>query len=478
MRQSLAIAFVCVLVGGCSLIFNPSNLGKPADAHVDDAAIDVPPDVEVIKPADPTMLKLTEIFPATIDEGRGDSGSRPALLVMRGSNFDASDNIAIALSPDDGGDALMVTPTVAADHNFIALAVIAAVDASCHEGTKHAYTVHVNEDGATEQTLPGALTLLCHEELTQTTLDTAMLQPMYSQVNVSGSLTITGAAAAIIKSASTISITGAVTANASGQNPGPGGHAGGAIGVNGDGAGGGKTALLSGGGAGFAANGTAGGSGGAGGTMIGDLSITTYDTNYASGGAGDGTLGSLGSVGGGGGGTIELTANGDITLASIAAKGGGGAGSAGAGAGGLIVIRPLGGMTHGTVTLDVSAGSGGTAASVGRTRVDGATDSKIAAAYHGPGLGTASLISAGVQTPVVPAFGTPGNTIQGVVITRANLLTPFSYVGGLDGTGIGYGPAQATIPLTAGYNRVCLLTDGGDPTVDIAKDCIEMAFLP
>lgn len=480
----MAVAVTFVVVGGCSLIYNPDNLGKNADAKsFQDAP---PPDTEIIYPPNPADLSLMSIYPATIDEGRGSNNSRDALLVLRGSNFDGSDDLVVTLTPDDGGEAFTFDTTVGGDHNFIALSVVAPVDSTCNEGTMHTYDVAIDETGATAQTLPGALALICHDELMgsgsggsgSVALDTGTLKAIYSQVKITGALTLSGTANAIIKSASTIEIDGVISANASGQTPGPGGKPGGGIAQVGMGAGGGGTALLSGGGAGFFGPGTAGSAGGAGGAMIGDTSISSYATNYASGGGGDGTLGAIGSVGGGGGGTIELTASGDITISAVSALGGGVNAATGAGAGGVIVVRPIGGTTHGMATLNVAGGTPGTVASAGRTRVDGQTDSTIVANYHGPGFGAVPLVSAGVQVATIPMTAQTSEVVNGSVISQDGFITAFSFDGGEDLTGKGYGLGMAMVPLTAGHNRVCVVVLGGDQNTDTATDCIEMAFLP
>src|ERR1700761_3419265 len=107
MRQSLAIALVALFGGGCSLIYNPSNLGQPTDTKIfNDAPIDVPPDVEVIMPVNPTELSVMEIYPAPVDEGRGTFGGLPGLFVIRGTNFAGSGSdggLVVTLTPTDGG---------------------------------------------------------------------------------------------------------------------------------------------------------------------------------------------------------------------------------------------------------------------------------------------------------------------------------------------------------------------------------------
>src|ERR1051325_6004666 len=82
MRQSVANLTCVVLVGagGCSLIYNPNTIPKPADAVIAspaDAAVD----------ANANNLTLTDAFPKLIDEGQGDGNSRKQILVIHGTNF-------------------------------------------------------------------------------------------------------------------------------------------------------------------------------------------------------------------------------------------------------------------------------------------------------------------------------------------------------------------------------------------------------
>src|SRR5258705_560618 len=86
MRPFLAAALASSGLAGCSLIYNPNNLpGVPSEAGISiDAPPDAPPDAEIVLDADPTMLVLNTIAPSSIDEGQGDGGSRPALIVIGG----------------------------------------------------------------------------------------------------------------------------------------------------------------------------------------------------------------------------------------------------------------------------------------------------------------------------------------------------------------------------------------------------------
>ena len=69
MRQHLAKLAPAVLVGGCSLIYNPNDIDR---ARID-APIDMPQeevvDMEMRADAMPRDLMITEAFPAAILEG-------------------------------------------------------------------------------------------------------------------------------------------------------------------------------------------------------------------------------------------------------------------------------------------------------------------------------------------------------------------------------------------------------------------------
>ena len=84
MRQYLAAVVPAFLVGGCSLIYNPSNIKPVIDATdakvVDvfmqaDARIDAAP----VRDADPAMLTIDQVVPGVIYEGAGEVNSRNAL---------------------------------------------------------------------------------------------------------------------------------------------------------------------------------------------------------------------------------------------------------------------------------------------------------------------------------------------------------------------------------------------------------------
>lgn len=508
MRQSLAIATMSGLVGGCSLIFDPNNLGKPADGPP--PIIDAPVDVEVIMPANPSNIAVASIYPPTVDEGRGDHMSRPALLVLNGSNFTTLADHLTATFALMGSDAMTGSGSgiltidsidVGADHDWIALGVRVPVDKNCHEGQHYEFSVSVSEDdgmgGSAKAMLSDPFVLTCHDELDGAWTGSATLSEtkLWSEVALTGSPTFaTGGGSAFIYSASTITVAGTMTANGGTSAAGPGGQPGGAAGATGGGAGGGAAGalLMAGGGGGFETVGGMGGSQTNGGGVVGEQEIMTFTGNFASGGGGGAAVGPvLGGAGGGGGGTIALFAYGDITLGgTITANGGPGASSTeggGGGAGGLVVVRTQGTLS-GLTTVNVVGGqgmSGGGAGGNGRARFDAAmfgqsiaTTDAGSGTYYGPMPLDAPLITH-TQTPMIGAVGQGFTTAMGQVENqnKSEPIRPFSvpFSTTIPSTVMGVGP----VPLTVGYNLVCMTVPAGDlQHQEVSSNCVEMAFLP
>src|SRR6185295_10523017 len=78
MRHVVSLVVVSWL-GGCSILYNPSNIDKQMDAP--EVPIDAPID------GDPLMISVTGVRPLAITEGQGAGGSRRAVLVIEGTNF-------------------------------------------------------------------------------------------------------------------------------------------------------------------------------------------------------------------------------------------------------------------------------------------------------------------------------------------------------------------------------------------------------
>ncbi|MDQ3370097.1 MAG: hypothetical protein M3680_32165, partial [Myxococcota bacterium] len=232
MRQPVAALFVVSWLGtsaGCSLIYNPSNLAEPrADAG---------PDAEIILDADPTMLELTKVSPALVEEGRGVDGSRRAVIVVHGTQIVAGAKISLTLhgtttpygTVDDAA-------TEVADNGFmVAAPVVFPVDEALDtDVTRLDVTVTQPAGGTTtSRTLATydddapVLRVQHLDELTTTMIPAGT--HVFSRVAIpaGGLAATTITAPLVIRSVSSISITGIVQVSSFGKAPGPGGHPGG-----------------------------------------------------------------------------------------------------------------------------------------------------------------------------------------------------------------------------------------------------------
>lgn len=523
MRSALAVALASSAIAGCSLIYNPNNLpGVPGEAGID-APPDAPPDAEIVLDADPTMLMLDSVAPSTIDEGQGDGGSRPALIVIGGHQI-IDNNTTVEITADTGTALLTLgSPVIAKNGNWIAIAVTAHVDPALAKSTTRSLTVKVTQTlppelgGMTKTaSLSGKLTLIGHDELDASKLpmtggkiDSPKLDKLYSKVAISGlnPARFGGSDRAIVTSVSGIAVMD-VEANGAGGGGSAvageaGGCGGGAPGASGPcvsigGGAGTTTAVLGiggGGGGGFAVDGVkggdgGGGNGGAGGAHTGDELIVSYTENRSGGGGGGGpTLGLVAGGGGGAsGGSIELTAGGDITVGKITANGGPGqtsalAGGGGGGAGGLAMVRAGGMLVAGAVSVNGGGGGPGSgnanggAGAGGRVRWDAQTGSAptVAAGTRTVHRGPSFVLTTQVfrtTDPTISVIGTAGDRFDVSVENEGTVYT------GPNTTIAGNGMGVFSPPLHQGLNHVCILLDGGKPKASEAEKCVDVAFLP
>lgn len=501
MRQHLAKLIPAMFVGGCSLIYNVSTIAQPVIDAAPDAVADAAIDANV------SALTIDSLAPATLFEGQGDGGSRPAILVIHGSNIVTGAQVSVISL----GNPVMITvdnanAVVASASDFIAVPVTAHVDSSVHDGDMIALHVQVSQQaptGMVTQSLDGMLTLHGYEELTSlpATVSASTLKPMYSKVAVPNSTTFTGTAnqPVLIRAISSIrfgdnaNVTYDITARGGDANAGagggggPGGCAGGPAVGDGNCAGGGhhgsNPSLLNngggGGGAGFASNGTPGSGAGAGtgGLPSGEDMISLYTANQPSGGGGGGS-GTLSSGGGGGGagGVVELSAGGNVVVGNIDVSGGAGAvvgSGGGGGAGGVIMVRAGGSLATGTLTSNGGNGAGtGGAGSVGRIRWDapsGAAPTATPSAFRGPAFVTPLRITSTTLTLI----GTPNRKFDVYWTDAAGQHTGAIGVA-FDAT------SMATINpgLMRGYNRVCITLMNGMQGGPESDKCIDVAYLP
>ncbi len=512
MRQSLAIALTWFLVGGCSLIYNPNDLGKPADARTIDAPIDAP----LVRDADPSMLMVTDVEPSTIFGGQGSDSSPPATLLITGHNF--IDGFSVDIEPSSGLH-VVGTPMRSFDGNYIALQVEA--DVISGSGSQVPLTISVSEPGAPTQTISATLSnlptlegsALNYNQLTSTT--------MYARIAISAStLTFSGTPSQIyLQSVSSVTIAAPITATgatASGVNAGaagPGGCAGAAAGgaANCSGGGGGATSTDGGGGGGYATAGTPGAGESDQGSAHGNTAILNYAAdgvhtpNQSSGGGGGGNGGLLagtgGGGGGGGGGSIEIDAGGNISLASIDVSGGGGGngasglgsstGGGGGGTGGVVVIRSAAGDLKVSGTINVSGGGGGSGGtslsatggvggpgSIGRVRADVPTLPPVVPstfAHRNPTYDPATQTIYAMASVPITLHGTANDVFD---------LTDYDF-GGVDHDGepkgVAFdasGAATPTVSLRDGYNKICATLRDGAPGMSLADTCIVLVYLP
>ena len=486
MRHALANVALTVLVGGCSLIYNPSNI----DTTQRDAAIDTP--VDALVDANASELSLDSVDTPPLLEGQGDGGSRPAILVVRGSNILSTATITVQAS---SGIAMIMTvgsPAISPASTLIAIPVVAMVDPTLPSTMTVPLTVTVTQAtpmGMVSKTIGWSLQGLDELDVTgNATIDTTQPVVDFSEVNVTGQLLHTGTGKVIVHAVASITIGGTADVSASGQNAGPGGGAGGAAQGDGMGPGFGKKGTSTsrgGGGAGFITAGADGGTNtSSGGAQTGDPLITSYTTNQGSGGGGGA------ATGGGGGGTIELTAGGTLTVHQVSANGASGGGNlltgGGGGSGGVIVLRsgamatlqgPLQVMhgSGGSGTLALGAGDGGDGRD-GRIRIDApAITGATGAAHLGAMFDPAN--------PTIVTTAQPMLQLHGSMTDKFDLyLVTSSFQAASPPVTVDFGGATtasvATPQLVDGFHRVCTVPMGTNVGIPEARNCIELAYVP
>ena len=199
-------------------------------------------------------------------------------------------------------------------------------------------------------------------------------------------------------------------------------------------------------------------------------------------------------TGGAGGGSIELTADGNVTVGSITANGGNGGsasggslsgagGGGGGGAGGVVMVRAGGTITAPALSAvggsgggAVNGGGAGGAGSVGRIRFDAAagTASGTPAAHRGPAFDAATPTSVTIPSPSITLSGTDGD---GFTVSVTDQLGTQR----IDSTLQVFG-AQDTIVITPslqrGYNHLCVILENGQRDTSEGQKCIDLAMLP
>ncbi len=517
MRPYVASLGATILVGGCSLIYNPSNIDKPradaSDPTIDgstevDAAIDAPP----LADADFSMLTIEKIGPTRLYEGQGIGGSRPAILVVRGHNF--ADDATVSITP--ATDLTIGQKVISTNRDFIFVPVTVAINTAAPQTVD--LSVSVSQSGAPTQTITDQLKLEYLPELdTGTSIAISSLAPFYSRVNL-GNVSFTGTTEVKLRAASSItvgnvSVAGAQASGTTAGAAGPGGCGGGAVASTGGcsgfaGGGLGASGANGGAGGGFGMVGFEGAGGATGGAAHGNAEIVNYvagatDSNRSGGGGGGSkTGGGSGGAGGGGGGTLELTAGGNITTGTLTADGGKGGngsgglvfltdagGGGGGGSGGVILIRSVAGtITSGAISAAGGAagngaqgGGGGGAGAEGRIRIDApvAAPATNPTAYRGPAYLASTPTYVTTVNPVLTLSGTDTANLDGWLIDMdgaARYGEPVDQI-------VANGTVTVTPTLIPGYNKLCFtlapatrpLTPMPNPLADA---CIEIAYLP
>ncbi len=481
MRQHLAGILLASSVGGCSLLYNPSNIGTPMDG-MPDQPFDSPID------GNPALLSLTAAWPALLFEGQGFGGSRPAILVIEGMNI-VKQNTMVTIAPTLGETK---TPTIvvdnakletSADGTYVAVPLTIAVDRTGLLKTDLVkLDITVAQDGLTgrtSKTISAVVKVQGLAELEGALPATELSggEHLYSLVNITGPATIGQAAGSttpiLVHSTSALTIASTVTlgVNAAGITGGP---AGGNGGIGGAGTLVGTTP-------GAVGQGPAGGApSGNGGGFAADVQVPTLDVpQRGSGGSGGvGTTASAGQSGGGGGGSISLLADGDLSVGTITAIGGapaGGGSAGGGGSGGVILVRA--GHDLSATQFDVSGMTNGAA---GHARFDAGGTSVLStagAAYRGPMFVAPPVITTSAR-PAIMVAGKPLSSFRYFIqnATGSMIRGPFS--GSIPGTGpgaIGWGGADSDV-LFPGLNQLCVVVATGDASSDTAN-CMAIAWI-
>lgn len=476
--RHVASLMVVSWLGGCSLLYNPSNIDKQMDAPG--------PDSEPVYDADPTMLAITGVKPGMLVEGAGVNGSRRAVIVIDGMHM-VPDGATVAVAPTapvTKTPMVMVDNTklvVEANGTRIAVPITLPVDSNLGAADVIPMDVTVTQlaNGAmVTKTMSAAFTIKGLPELDTAAPQTFSSGPNeFSIVNLKSGATFSVATGQtspiVITSTSSLTVDAAIAVNvdAAEMTPGPAGGLGGA------------------GGAGGVLNGTTGSSGGGpakglpsggAGGFGGDPQLSTLaDPNRSSGGAGGNglSLGAKGGNGGAGGGSIMFSGDGDVSIGAISAKGAGGTTPAGAnpgggGSGGVVFVHAGGTLVLGAV--DVS-GPGAT----GRGRYDAggpATVTNAGGLFRGPSFVNAPLIVTD-ERPMIPVSGGGLKAFQFYWSNDTGQMIRGAY----RQTFPNNGTADLAFPagdggLFRGLNELCLLVENAQAASD-TKTCIRIAYL-
>lgn len=473
MRHAASVV-VFASLGGCSLIYNPGNIPTQQDG-APDAPFDAPID------SDPTMITVTGVRPLAISEGQGANGSRPAVIVIQGTNFVKSNTtVTIAPSAPVTKTPMMIVDNskldVSADGFFITVPISLPVDqrpqpTGLKDGDMIALDITVMQDapgGAVMKTLPGMLKVVGLDELTTGGAIAGGDEHVYSLVDVTTAISAVANSTMpiIIRSTSSLSIK-AFDVSGSAQMGGPEGGTGGSSG----------SVLV----AATPGTGPAPGqvSGGAGGFAVDPTVYTLGDIFRSSGGAGA-TAALGGGNGGGGGGTIMLVAGGNLSTAAGTSTGGAPTGNGGGGSGGVIVLRAGGSITTTGAMNLTGTGMGAAMGAPGKLRYDaGGTVSLMGSptGFRGPQFVDAPLV-VNAEAPMLQIVAKPQAVIKYYITNAAGTVTSNAYTVTVPDTGPGtvVNGVDAQDRLSEGLNRVCLVAGAGD-LMSKTRNCIDVAYI-
>ncbi len=478
----LGLSALAPPLAGCSWLYDEEQLPDF-----------IPPEGPIPGPI-PDAITLEQVSPAELIEGYGDGGSRPTLLVLQGREF--STETTVEITDDEGqpvpGVSLAGPISFDAYHTHLAVAVAVAAGPDLAPGTRTLKVQVTKPDGAggtVSAHLPWTLRGLPEID-TPGVVNSDSNAQLYSRVNVEGTVSVEGTGRPlVIRSTSTLRITGGFSLSSTNRTAGKaGGAEGGAAGAAGNGRSGGLGGNGNdGGGGGFATQGFGGPNAA---PPVGDALITSYAKNLSSGGGGGGLplVNPLGAVGGGSGGIIELSARGELSVGDISSNGGKGAtgllglGDGGGGTGGVIVVRS--GVKAKVGMLSALAGLGGDGdgdtnrGSVGRIRIDTpALESKEIkpAARRGSVFDPETPLVVDRDRIALRLVGSAGSQFD---IRRLNgadqplidetVLADFQ----------GSDTLTVQVPLINGFNRLCT-TPVGEGSVSLTESttCIDVAYL-
>jgi hypothetical protein len=498
MVRAQVLATAGLLAAGCSWVYDADDLRGRGDAGEPDAAIA------------PDELHIFQFAPREVLEGEGSAADdadvelvRPIPIVIVGQNLDKATSFELEVQglvePE------RVEPIISSDGTLGAFPFrVPILDGRDQDELASLKLSYTDGDVSKEKIVVirglGALVQEGGE------LDTTLLAPRYSHVALSGTVTTRGSALLKLWAAAGISISGTLSASASGQGAGPGGCAGGARVADADcGGGSGKAGETSGspgggGGGAFGDNDATAGTGGAGepGGKVGNaflVPLPPEGPGPAGGGGGGMTdLGVGGQVGGGSGGVIELNTpavlrlgegvlitagGGDGGVSNLCATAGGGGGG---GSGGAILLRAAAALVAGSgARIEAPGGEGkgqsgclGGNGGVGRIRIDAPVPVELDSA---PAAHIAPMLMLDLD-PVVRTARLEV-ALRGAPSTSYNLFLndgeEEAAVISADSAGVG----SAEITLQSGLNTVCVQVAPGASLVHSESlNCQNVAYIP